>query len=110
MGSPFLRESGAWGLVVWQGCVEGQSGHESGWDAAKEGGGGAEGWGPLLGAILSGEEVGGKECSWVLVIFRTRGTRVCLSRDWSLGCPMEQTMLCGMGWRGCGGICAAICL
>lgn len=30
---------------------------------AKEGGGGAEGWGPLQGAIVSGEEVGGKECS-----------------------------------------------
>lgn len=26
------------------------------------------------------------------------------------GLPMGLTMLRGMGWRGCGGICAAVCL
>lgn len=47
---------------------------------------------------------------WVLVMFRTRWTRVLVSKDQSLGCPMGQTMLCGMGWRGCGGVCAALCV
>lgn len=40
---------------MWQVCVVGQGGYVSGWDGAKEGGGGAEGWGPLLGAIVCGE-------------------------------------------------------
>lgn len=46
-----------------QGCVVGQGGNVSGWDGATKDGGGAEGWGPLLGAIVCGEEVGGKEGS-----------------------------------------------
>lgn len=53
-----------------------QGGYVPGWDGATQGDawcyGGAGTWGPLLGAIARGEEVGGKRGLWVPVKFRTQ--------------------------------------
>lgn len=63
--------------------------------------------GSLLDAIVCGEEVDGKECSGSCRCSGLGGPESFVSRDWSLGCPMGQTMLYGMGWL-CWDLCCTL--
>lgn len=109
LGGPQERELGAWGLAG--GRAVGRGGSVPGRDGATAGDawgdGGAGRWGPLLGAVAGGEEVGGKQGLWAPVKFRTqwagevpcaRGPEPRLPRG--PGCALQDTLE-GPQWGPC---------